>query len=256
MWRWWTPRPLTTPPQRAAAPRRPPPLLVASRQRPESRRAAALPSSQPRPRGGSAAVLLHAAAQAPCAGAAATHGHCTRNAACNAPGGRWRCKLLPAACPPACRPQRSREAIDLGLEKFQQGDYAGAIELFELALELPGSGVMRMAGGRRAAGAACSWGGHVPCCMCTASHCAPVLLAPSMHGWRRPNISPTTAQSRCPASPRPPTLPCLCRQRARVLLPQPRRGERGAVQHGLRLRTHGAAQPGADVHRGAAGERV
>lgn len=45
-----------------------------------------------------------------------------------------------------CRPQRSREAIDLGLAKFKAGEYQAAIELFELALELPGSGVMRMAG--------------------------------------------------------------------------------------------------------------
>ena len=33
-------------------------------------------------------------------------------------------------------PQRAREAIDMGLEKFQASDYRAAIDLFQLALEV------------------------------------------------------------------------------------------------------------------------
>lgn len=43
-------------------------------------------------------------------------------------------------------PRRSREAIDAGLELFQRGDFQGALEVFQLALELPGSGVERAEG--------------------------------------------------------------------------------------------------------------
>ncbi|GAB4821982.1 hypothetical protein N2152v2_009028 [Parachlorella kessleri] len=53
--------------------------------------------------------------------------------------------LLPSSVL-AGRPQRCREAINLGLDKFKAGDYQAAIELFETALELPGSGVMRVSG--------------------------------------------------------------------------------------------------------------
>lgn len=41
---------------------------------------------------------------------------------------------------------RCRQAIDAGLDKYQSGDYNGALELFQLALELPGNGFMRMEG--------------------------------------------------------------------------------------------------------------
>ena len=44
------------------------------------------------------------------------------------------------------RPRRSKEAIAAGLDLFSQGNYKAAIDMFQLALELPGSGVMRMAG--------------------------------------------------------------------------------------------------------------
>ena len=48
-------------------------------------------------------------------------------------------------------PQRAREAIDLGLEKFQAQDYRAAIDLFQLALEVGGwggraRGLLRMFG--------------------------------------------------------------------------------------------------------------
>ncbi|KAI7841388.1 hypothetical protein COHA_005006 [Chlorella ohadii] len=43
-------------------------------------------------------------------------------------------------------PRRAREAIDLGLKKYQAGEFQAALDLFQLSLELPGSGVMRMAG--------------------------------------------------------------------------------------------------------------
>ncbi|KAI3436014.1 hypothetical protein D9Q98_002071 [Chlorella vulgaris] len=46
-------------------------------------------------------------------------------------------------------PKRAREAIDQGLQKFQAKDYRAAIDLFQLALELPGSGLMRMSGSVR-----------------------------------------------------------------------------------------------------------
>lgn len=44
------------------------------------------------------------------------------------------------------RPRRSREAIDAGMARFAEGGYREAIKLFQMALELPGSGVMRAAG--------------------------------------------------------------------------------------------------------------
>lgn len=43
-------------------------------------------------------------------------------------------------------PQRSKEAIAAGLQLFEQGKFLEASEMFELALELPGSGVVRLAG--------------------------------------------------------------------------------------------------------------
>ncbi|PSC71097.1 Tetratricopeptide-like helical [Micractinium conductrix] len=46
-------------------------------------------------------------------------------------------------------PQRAREAIDAGLQKFAAGEYQTAVDLFQLSLELPGSGVMRMSGSVR-----------------------------------------------------------------------------------------------------------
>jgi tetratricopeptide (TPR) repeat protein len=46
-------------------------------------------------------------------------------------------------------PQRAREAIDLGLQLFAAGNYKAALDNFSLSLELPGSGLMRMAGSPR-----------------------------------------------------------------------------------------------------------
>lgn len=46
-------------------------------------------------------------------------------------------------------PQRSREAIDLGLKLFQQSKYQEAVNMFQLALELPGTGVVRLGGSPR-----------------------------------------------------------------------------------------------------------
>ena len=43
-------------------------------------------------------------------------------------------------------PRTSREAIAAGLEAYQQQQYQQAVSLFEQALELPGSGSMRLAG--------------------------------------------------------------------------------------------------------------
>lgn len=39
---------------------------------------------------------------------------------------------------------RCRDAIDAGLAKYNQADYQAALDLFQLALELPGTGLMRM----------------------------------------------------------------------------------------------------------------
>ncbi|KAL4458694.1 hypothetical protein ABPG75_013559 [Micractinium tetrahymenae] len=46
-------------------------------------------------------------------------------------------------------PQRAREAIDRGLQLFNGGQYREAIDMFQLSLELPGSGVMRLSGSVR-----------------------------------------------------------------------------------------------------------
>lgn len=46
-------------------------------------------------------------------------------------------------------PQRAREAIDRGLQLFSAGQYREAIDMFQLSLELPGSGVMRLSGSVR-----------------------------------------------------------------------------------------------------------
>ena len=43
-------------------------------------------------------------------------------------------------------PKRSKQAIQAGLDLFSQGQYSAAVEMFQLALELPGSGVMRLSG--------------------------------------------------------------------------------------------------------------
>jgi len=51
-----------------------------------------------------------------------------------------------AACLPSSPPlaQKCKEAIDKGLERFQAKDLQGAIDLFNLALELPGNGAYRL----------------------------------------------------------------------------------------------------------------
>jgi hypothetical protein len=43
-------------------------------------------------------------------------------------------------------PQRARAAIDAGLAAFAGGDFQGALDFFQLALELPGAGAVRLAG--------------------------------------------------------------------------------------------------------------
>lgn len=43
-------------------------------------------------------------------------------------------------------PKKCREAIDAGLAAFEQGEYQAALDLFQLSLELPGAGTMRMSG--------------------------------------------------------------------------------------------------------------
>ena len=45
-----------------------------------------------------------------------------------------------------CSPKVCREAIDLGLELYQEQKFAEAIAMWQKALELPGSGAMRLAG--------------------------------------------------------------------------------------------------------------
>ena len=55
-------------------------------------------------------------------------------------------QFLPIRCR---RFKKCKEAIDAGLEKFQSKDYAAAIELFSLALELPGNGAYRLPGSPR-----------------------------------------------------------------------------------------------------------
>ena len=47
------------------------------------------------------------------------------------------------------RPKRCKEAIDKGLELFQQKKYQAAVDLFNLALELPGNGAYRLSGSPR-----------------------------------------------------------------------------------------------------------
>jgi tetratricopeptide (TPR) repeat protein len=46
-------------------------------------------------------------------------------------------------------PSRCKEAIDEGLAKFAAKDFQAAIDLFNLALELPGNGAYRIAGSPR-----------------------------------------------------------------------------------------------------------
>eukprot|EP00879_Flechtneria_rotunda_P015356 GHRR01016053.1.p1 GENE.GHRR01016053.1~~GHRR01016053.1.p1 ORF type:complete len:179 (+),score=64.13 GHRR01016053.1:30-539(+) len=45
--------------------------------------------------------------------------------------------------------KRCKEAIDAGLEAFRGKDYQGAIQLFNLALELPGNSAYRLSGSPR-----------------------------------------------------------------------------------------------------------
>lgn len=52
----------------------------------------------------------------------------------------------PSQTPSGDGPKRSKDAINAGLDLFTQANYTGAVEMFQLALELPGSGFMRMAG--------------------------------------------------------------------------------------------------------------
>ncbi|KAG2501197.1 hypothetical protein HYH03_001011 [Edaphochlamys debaryana] len=47
------------------------------------------------------------------------------------------------------RPKRCKEAIDKGLELFQQKKFEEAVAMFNLALELPGNGAYRMPGSPR-----------------------------------------------------------------------------------------------------------
>lgn len=57
------------------------------------------------------------------------------------------CRTSPTHVPtPTRSPRLSREAIDLGLAAFAAGEHRAAIDLFTLALELPGSGAMRLSG--------------------------------------------------------------------------------------------------------------
>jgi hypothetical protein len=48
-----------------------------------------------------------------------------------------------------CRPKRCKQAIDAGLELFQQAKYQDAINMFNMALELPGNGAYRTTGSPR-----------------------------------------------------------------------------------------------------------
>lgn len=52
-----------------------------------------------------------------------------------------------ASCPRS--PKRCKEAIDKGLELFQAKQYQQAVDMFNLALELPGNGAYRLAGSPR-----------------------------------------------------------------------------------------------------------
>ena len=45
-----------------------------------------------------------------------------------------------------CRPGTSSKAIASGIQALRDGSPEQAIELFQVALELPGNGVMRFAG--------------------------------------------------------------------------------------------------------------
>jgi len=47
------------------------------------------------------------------------------------------------------RPKKCKEAIDQGLQLFQEKQYQAAIDMFNLALELPGNGAYRLAGSPR-----------------------------------------------------------------------------------------------------------
>jgi hypothetical protein len=48
-----------------------------------------------------------------------------------------------------CRPKRCKEAIDAGLALFQERKFTEAIDMWNLALELPGNGAYRMSGSPR-----------------------------------------------------------------------------------------------------------
>jgi len=52
----------------------------------------------------------------------------------------------PSQTPSGDGPKRSKDAISAGLDLFAQANYTAAVEMFQLALELPGAGSMRMAG--------------------------------------------------------------------------------------------------------------
>jgi len=56
---------------------------------------------------------------------------------------------LPLLIPSLCRPKNCKQAIDKGLELFQAKKFQEAIDMFNVALELPGNGAYRLAGSVR-----------------------------------------------------------------------------------------------------------
>ncbi len=78
---------------------------------------------------------------------------------CAGPARRARRRRLALAAPPPAhpriptpttrRPRRCKQAIDAGLALFQQDKFQEAIDMFNLALELPGNGAYRLQGSPR-----------------------------------------------------------------------------------------------------------
>lgn len=115
------------------------PAAAAVAGRPSSSTAAGAPTSSSRPgrRQGPKSRRQRQVDMASAADAAAAGGAVTTAAAAAADEQR------------SCGPKRCKEAIDAGLEAFTAQRYGEAIELFNLALELPGNGAYRLSGSPR-----------------------------------------------------------------------------------------------------------
>lgn len=164
--------------------------------------------------------------------------------------------------PPARRsPKRCKEAIDQGLALFQEKKIAQAIDMFNLALELPGNGAYRLPGSPReyrcvlaqaGVGVGVGWGSGgreaieaTPCRVQT-------MTGQLRRSWRGKGSTTWRVKEHraCVYVCAWVCLPAACPQ-----LPERRRGACRPVQPGLLLRAAGPAGQRPDLPGRRAGDR-